>query len=212
VWDTGSGQQVLNLNRHAAEVTAVGFSYDGRRLLTASSDQLACVWASINISPTIVLTGQPLTYDMPGQAASIDEHASLQDPDAPHFDGGQLTAQLAVAGGEPAPGEQIAIRSNDDGVDRIRVADGKVLFDFADGAGPIPFGVLGSDGQRPGTLTVTLNERATKEAVQSLLQHITYVSPDPLTLDRQIRLQLDDGQGGVSHPAEWIIRAPVKQE
>jgi WD40 repeat protein len=211
VWDAGSGQQVLNLNRHAAEVTAVGVSYDGRRLLTASSDQLAIVWASVNISPTVTLDEQPLTYSTLGQAVVIDPQASVYDPDAPHFGGGQVTAAMVVATGEAARDEQLAIQSDAAGAGGVQVADSQVLFDFGDGAGPVPIGSLSGAGPRAVALTVTLTERATKDAVQSLLRHITYTSRTALTSERRIRFQLADGQGGVSHPAEKPLIAVASQ-
>ncbi len=44
VWDANTGEQRLRLEGHAAEVNAVRFTPDGRRLLTASSDHTLKLW------------------------------------------------------------------------------------------------------------------------------------------------------------------------
>jgi WD40 repeat protein/predicted Ser/Thr protein kinase len=44
VWDAATGQERLRLQGHAAEVSAVLFTPDGRRLITASADRTVKVW------------------------------------------------------------------------------------------------------------------------------------------------------------------------
>jgi hypothetical protein len=205
VWDAASGQQVLNLKRHTAEITAVDISHDGRHLLTASSDRLAIVASSVNISPTITTAEDPLIYSSLNQPVRVDQQATLDDPDAPHFGGGRLTVRLEVADGEPGTDEQIAIEDDDQAAEGIRVENGSVLFDSGDSDGPVEIGTLVAENQHPHALAVVLTERATRKAVQSLLRHITYTSRTPLSSERQIRFQLDDGRRGISHPAARIL-------
>ena len=207
VWDAASGQQVLNLKRHAAEITAVDISHDGRHLLTASSDRLAIIATSVNISPTITTADAPLIYSSLGQPVRVDQQATLDDPDAPHFGGGRLTVRLVVADGEPGTDEQIAIEDDGQAVEGIWVENGSVLFDSGASDGPVEIGRLVDENRHPHALVVVLTERATKKAVQSLLRHINYTSRTPLKAERQIHFQLDDGQGGISHPAARILVA-----
>jgi WD40 repeat protein/serine/threonine protein kinase len=209
VWDADNGQQMLNLKRHAAAVTAIDISYDGRRLLTASSDGSAIIVSSINISPTITITEEPWIYHTPGKPVVVDPFASLDDPDTPHFDGGRLSVWLKVVEGEPVEDEQIAIQSGgaDDG--QIRVVDGKVLFDAGDGNDLVVIGHLASEDRHGKGLTVLLTEHATREAVQSLLRHISYTAGVRPTTERQIHFQLDDGQGAISHPAVRTLIAGI---
>jgi hypothetical protein len=162
---------------------------------------LAIIASSVNVSPTITIAEEPLTYDMPGQPVLVDKQATLDDPDAPHFGDGRLTVRLEVAGGEPARDERIGIGGDAAGTGEIRVADGRVLFDGGDSNGPVQIGTLGSENGHTHALTVSLTDRASRKAVQSLLRHITYTAENPLTAQRQVLFQLDDGQGCLSHPA-----------
>ncbi len=209
VWDADSGQQMLNLKRHAAVVTAIDISHDGRRLLTASSDGFAIIVSSINISPTITITEEPRIYNTPGQPVVVDPHASLDDPDTPHFGDGRLSVWLEVVEGEPAEDEQIAIQSGgaDDG--QIQVVDERVLFDAGDGNGLVVIGHLASEDRHAEGVTVMLTERATRVAVQNLLRHISYSAGVRPSSERQIHFQLDDGQGAISHPAVRTLIAGI---
>jgi hypothetical protein len=205
VWDAASGNQVLNLNRHAAEITAVGFSSDGRCVLTASNDQTAIAWLAVNISPTITLSEEPLIYATPHQPALIDGKAALQDPDAPSFGGGSLTVEIVTKDGI-AGDEQLAVRDEGTGPGRIEVAGDKVVYDFGDAAGPVPIGVLSDPEDGATSIAIALTDRATKEAVQALLRSITYTAQALLTSERTVRFQLSDGDGGVGNPAERTVR------
>jgi WD40 repeat protein len=44
VWDVETGEEVLMLSGHAGRVTALGFSPDGRRIITSSLDGSVKVW------------------------------------------------------------------------------------------------------------------------------------------------------------------------
>ncbi len=44
IWDTRTRKEILTLNGHTQEVTAVRFSRDGRQVLTASRDGTAILW------------------------------------------------------------------------------------------------------------------------------------------------------------------------
>jgi hypothetical protein len=185
-------------------------SYDGRRILTASSDQTAIVWGSANISPTITLAEQSLEYTKAGEAVAVDDKAVVFDPDAPHFGGGRLTVQL-VTDGAPAGEEQVTIPAAAAGAGNVGLAGDKVVYDFGDGAGPVAIGTVSGAGDQPGALTVTFTERATREAVESLVRHVLYTSRVPLTAERKVRLILTDGDGEPSQPAERTILPPARE-
>src|SRR5207253_3266135 len=44
VWDAQTGQELLSLKGHTAKVNSVAFGSDGKRLVSASSDQTLKVW------------------------------------------------------------------------------------------------------------------------------------------------------------------------
>ncbi|PWT90273.1 MAG: hypothetical protein C5B56_05725 [Proteobacteria bacterium] len=57
LWDAQAGRVVLTLKGHSADITALQFSRDGRRVLTASNDKTARVWDSRTGKTIAVMSG-----------------------------------------------------------------------------------------------------------------------------------------------------------
>ncbi|MFG6439490.1 PKD domain-containing protein, partial [Roseateles sp. LKC17W] len=119
----------------------------------------------------------------------IDAAVSLTDLDSSNFDGGRLELYY-VQGGSAE--DQLGVRSVGTGDDQISVAGSTVLFEGT------AFGTL-SGGSNGSGLVVTFNANATVDAVEHLIQHLTYANTNasPAT-SRTIGLRVSDGDGGSS--------------
>ncbi len=79
LWDLRSGGPTLKLAAHSGSITCLGFSPDGRRLVTGADDQLALVWdaGSGEVVLTLMVHGDPqLTRQL---AIAIQTHADNTD-------------------------------------------------------------------------------------------------------------------------------------
>lgn len=57
MWDATTGQSLLEMTGHGSEVVSVGFSPDGRRIVTGSTDGTARVWDATTGQSLLELTG-----------------------------------------------------------------------------------------------------------------------------------------------------------
>jgi len=57
VWDAASGRPLLTLQGHNDTMTSVGFSSDGRRIITASADRTVKVWDAASGRQLLTLSG-----------------------------------------------------------------------------------------------------------------------------------------------------------
>ncbi len=91
--------------------------------------------------------------------------------------------------------DQLGIRNEGTGAGQIGVSGSDVTF------GGVVIGTIISDGTDGSELIVTFNANATVEAVEALIENLTYqnISDDPLAT-RQFRVQVSDGDGGTSAP------------
>ena len=138
------------------------------------------------------------------QALDSDTTVALSDADSTVFDGGSLLVSRAfipdpLRNQYQAPDDltqdQLGVWDEGTGVGQIGVSGSDITYEGLI-IGTIDAGNDGADGN---ALEISLNSNATVEAVESLLDHLTYrnSSDDPLA-SRQYRVQVSDGSGGTS--------------
>ena len=130
---------------------------------------------------------------------------ALSDLDSSDFDGGMvlvsrqiipvpLLGQLNVP--DDATQDQLGVRNEGPGAGQIGVSGTAVTY------GGIVIGTIASDGSNGSNLQIDLNSNATVEAVEALVENLTYANPSDDPVDtRQFRIQVSDGDGGTSEPA-----------
>lgn len=128
----------------------------------------------------------------------IDADAQLVDDDS-DFDGGTLTVSGLLAE------DRVSIKNGD----VIYVTSGTVYYD-ADGAGAGAAVAIGTvSGGSGATLTVTFNAAATTDAVELVLQNLTYANvSDTPTATRDLTLNIVDAAGhdlSVNAVGTWAL-------
>ncbi|MFC5768639.1 PKD domain-containing protein, partial [Thauera sinica] len=144
-----------------------------------------------------VLTDLAATVSFGEVAAStapqlIDAAVSLVDLDSTDFGGGRLDL-FYVQYGEAT--DQLGVRHEGNGAGQIGVAGNTVSY------GGIVIGTIaaGADGADGANLAVLFNAAATVDAVEALIQNLTYATTaDKPGQTRTIGLRIADGDGGVS--------------
>ncbi|MGR3378837.1 beta strand repeat-containing protein [Salipiger abyssi] len=136
------------------------------------------------------------------------EGVDVGDADSTDFDGGRLTvyvADIAGAGSQfSAPDDfsqdQIGIRDQGTGAGQIGVSGNSVTY------GGAVIGTIAPVSASGVQLTVDLTAAATPQAVEALLQNVTYANPsDDPEATRTVRVMLTDGDGGVSNPTDISV-------
>ncbi|MBC7185267.1 MAG: hypothetical protein H5U30_17060, partial [Marinobacter sp.] len=138
----------------------------------------------------------------------------LEDGDSADFDGGSLLVTrfsllepLLDQFESPDDGsqDQLGIQNQGTGTGQIGVNGSNVTYQG------VVIGSLASDGSNGNRLEVTFNNNADAEAVEALVEQLTYanISDDPVP-SRQFRIQLSDGDGGTSEPV--VIRVNISPE
>jgi hypothetical protein len=138
----------------------------------------------------------------------------LEDGDSADFDGGSLLVTrfsllepLLDQFESPDDGsqDQLGIQNQGTGTGQIGVNGSNVTYQG------VVIGSLASDGSNSSRLEVTFNNNADAEAVEALVEQLTYanISDDPVP-SRQFRIQLSDGDGGTSEPV--VIRVNISPE
>jgi uncharacterized lipoprotein NlpE involved in copper resistance len=136
----------------------------------------------------------------------IDAVVSLQDIDSANFGGGRVEIFYTRLGGAE---DQLGVNNEGGGAGQIGVAGNAVSFN--DGTGALVIGTI-AGGANGTALVVTLNANATVDAVEQLLQNLTYAntSSSPQA-ERSIAVRVHDGDGGASVAAEVHIQV-VREE
>ena len=134
-------------------------------------------------------------------AKLIDSEVVLRDGDSPDMDGGALKLEYRSGGSAQ---DQLSIRDQGSGEGEIGFAAGTVRFEGTE-MGALPLAGEGS-GLEGNDLLVRFNDSATIEAVEALIENLTYRnSSDFPTPTRTLSLFLEDGDGSKSMPASITI-------
>jgi VCBS repeat-containing protein len=147
----------------------------------------------VNDAPVIGGMGGILPYTENGPAVIIDSSVTVADIDSANFNGGSLTVAFTLNG---TTADQLAISHQGTGNGEISVSGSNVSYNPPGGA---PNAVIGtwSGGNNGIPLVILFNGNATPEAVDALIQRITYAntSENPSTADRTVTFTLVDGDG-----------------
>ena len=148
-----------------------------------------------NDDPVITLTGGNVMYDENDPPTIIDGGATLFDPDSPDFDTGVLNISFTANG---TVNDQLAVRNQGTGNGQISVAGNVISYNPLIGP-TVTIGTF-AGGTNGSNLVITLNANADDEAIEALMQNITYenTSNNPSTLTRTVQFQITDGDGGTS--------------
>ncbi|MDD3329513.1 MAG: hypothetical protein PHW25_20735, partial [Zoogloea sp.] len=124
----------------------------------------------------------------------IDPAVSLLDLDSANLDGGRVEIFYTQFG---SPEDQLGVRNQGTGVAEIGVSGNTVSYN--DGSGAVAIGTLGG-GTNGNMLTVSLNANASVDAVEALIQNLTYAnSSNSPQASRTVTLRVYDGDGGTSN-------------
>jgi ELWxxDGT repeat protein len=148
-----------------------------------------------NDSPALSRLRPDLTWAVTSPAVPLYREMILKDPDSQNFNGGTITVTMTRHREQT---DRIEIRHTGFGPEEIGWTGNTVRY------GGVTIGTFSGTSN----LTIALNHRATRDAVQELLRSLTYRSQTltPVTLSRSIRLQMTDGDGGVSNTVDTTIR------
>ncbi|MCK6376254.1 MAG: PKD domain-containing protein, partial [Zoogloea sp.] len=157
-------------------------------------------------APQIIDLASSVTFQenaLNGAPQVIDAGIGLLDLDSANFDGGRLDVSFITTYGNQnqfsLPGiqaqDQLGILNEGMGAGQIGVAGDTVYY------GGTAFGTVIGHGVNGGSLIVSFNANATPEAVEHLIEGLTYQNflsnPEPT---RTVSVRLSDGSGGVTVP------------
>ncbi|WP_442769303.1 hypothetical protein, partial [Zoogloea ramigera] len=131
----------------------------------------------------------------------IDPAVSLLDLDSANLDGGRVEIFYTQFG---SPEDQLGVRNQGTGVAQIGVTGNTVSYN--DGSGAVAIGTLGG-GTNGSLLTIDLNANASVDAVEALIQNLTYAnSSNSPQASRTVTLRVYDGDGGTSNAGSVQIK------
>lgn len=149
----------------------------------------------------VVAVGGTLVFPEDSRPLAIAGGGLIFDLDSPDFRNGSLT----VTNTNAKPEDQLSIFHRPASITRIGIRGSEVLYEsrvigtFTGGVGLAP-------------LVISLNSRATVEAVQALLRNIAfqYVGDVPVQESRILQVVAEDGEGGRSNVSTMkVLLAPV---
>ena len=158
----------------------------------------------LNSVPTTAnFNGDSFTYTEGGGTQVLDQstQATVTDGDSADFNGGNLT--LTITSGEDAAEDILSIDTS--GV--ISLA-GTFAGNNVSITGPGVIGTLGNNIAAGNDFIINLNATATPALVQTLVRALTYQNSDtdnPTTGPRNVRLTINDGDGGTSSNADITV-------
>ena len=166
--------------------------------ITTDEQQIVVNVTNVNEAP--VLTGlDNVTFaenTVNAAAQLIDSNVSLTDPDAGDYAGGSITVSYAASG---LAQDNLSIRNQGTGAGQIGLSGNDVTY------GGVVIGTLTSAGAAGANLVVTLNANSTKEAVDALIENLTYRnSSNHPDATRTINISVNDGDGGTASASAVI--------
>ena len=158
------------------------------------------VWYE-NAKPVISnLAGDTMVHTA-GQGAKVidqDTAASVVDPDATGYEGGNVT--VSIVSGKVAAQDVLGIRNQGNGAGQIGVSGANVSY------GGVVIGTY-TGGSGSNDLVITLNAMASDAAVTALVANITYnnINASPTVGARTVRYTVTDGMGVSSNSADTTV-------
>jgi hypothetical protein len=135
----------------------------------------------------------------------IDPAVSLLDLDSANLDGGRVEIFYTQFGGAE---DQLGVRNQGTGVAQIGVTGNTVSYN--DGSGAVAIGTLGG-GTNGSLLTIDLNANASVDAVEALIQNLTYAnSSNSPQASRTVSVRVYDGDGGTSNAGSVQINVRAR--
>ena len=126
-------------------------------------------------------------------AQTLTSVAIVGDIDSSDFNGGNLTINYSVAGDS---GDQLSVRNQGSGAGQIGFDGSNVSF----GGTNIGILNLANNGVNGNSITIDLNSNATRDAVKTLLNNITFQNTsDNPAASRTLFITVQDGDGGTSN-------------
>lgn len=147
--DLRTGEQVTAEGRHEGSVTAMRFSADGRRLVTAGRDERLIVWDTMRRAAveTLQARGRGLVFDLAVTADGRSAYSVGRDATVVAWDldgARRLERPLRAAGGSPAP-RSLTVAANGS---RLAIVDTRGSIDLFDGRTLRPAGSIRIDRGR----------------------------------------------------------------
>lgn len=156
-----------------------------------------------NSPPTLTLGAASASFTENGTAVILTPAATVADPDFgmtgfPDFDTGTLIISFATNG---TVDDRLGINITGSNSGQIDVNGSQQIFY----GGALFANFTGGNNGTP--LVISLNDLSTPAAVQELLRNITFfnISENPSSLTRTLRVQMSDGDGGISSPVTMTI-------
>jgi hypothetical protein len=149
-------------------------------------------------------------------AQLLDPGVRVVDSDSANFDGGRL--QVSVISGygaaqafDPAAYQQdhFSLRDQGGGAGQVGYNAGTGVVSYGGAA----IGTIISNGQNGADLMVQFNASATAEAVEAVIENLTYRnSASNPTASRQVSVVVSDGDGGQSAPRTMTINVAAQTD
>ncbi|MCL1147928.1 tandem-95 repeat protein [Shewanella marinintestina] len=167
---------------------------------------------NIDVSPAVIPNAVPITANLNGDSFTYSEGdgsqiidqgtvATVTDGDSADFNAGNLT--LTITSGEDAAEDILSIDTSGTVSLAGTTAGSNVAI-----TGPGTIGTLANNIAAGNDFVINLNSSATPAHVQTLVQALTYQNSDtdnPTTGARNVRLTINDGDGGTSANADITV-------
>ncbi|GGI78663.1 GlyGly-CTERM sorting domain-containing protein [Shewanella hanedai] len=200
---TGNTVSFSSWSNPTSSFTISGSTSAGN-LMALIMDNIIFTVAPTNNAPTTAsFNGDSFTYTEGDGGQILDQgtQTTVSDADGGDFDAGNLT--LTITSGEDAAEDILSIDTSG----AISLA-GTTASSNVSITGPGVIGTLGNNIAAGNNFVINLNASATPAHVQTLVRALTYENSDtdnPTTGARNVRLTINDGDGGTSSNADITV-------